>query len=29
MKKKFEIDMSLRAVFYWIQEIEKYRLKNK
>ena len=29
IKNKFNIDISLRAVFYWIKEVEKYRLKNK
>jgi len=29
IKNKFNIDISLRVVFYWIKEVEKYRLKNK
>jgi len=29
IKNKFNINISLRVVFYWIKEVEKYRLKNK
>ena len=29
MKNKFNIDISLRAVFYWIKEVEKHRFKSK